>query len=168
MFLDAFSGKQVDPIFGAPTDGKNYASGLVGLVAPFSRGNVTIVSNYTAVHPLVNPNWLSDTRDQEVAVAGFKRSRTVFASKAMLGVIIGAEAFPGAYITSDADILDAIRGSASSSIFHTAGINAMGTASNPLAVVVSKGRVFGVKGLRVVDSSTFPILPAGHPMVHGL
>ena len=40
-------------------------------------------------------------------------------------------------------------------------IGAMGRKDDPNAVVDSRGRVFGVEALRVVDSSTFPILPPG-------
>lgn len=32
-----------------------------------------------------------------------------------------------------------------------------------MAVVDSKARVFGVNGLRVVDASSFALLPPGHP-----
>ena len=32
-----------------------------------------------------------------------------------------------------------------------------------MAVVDSRARVFGVKGVRVVDASAFPFLPPGHP-----
>ena len=39
----------------------------------------------------------------------------------------------------------------------------MGQAGDPNAVVDSKARVFGVNGLRVVDASSFPFLPASHP-----
>lgn len=38
----------------------------------------------------------------------------------------------------------------------------MGTADNSNAVVDSKGRVFGTKGLRVVDASSFALLPPGY------
>ncbi|TAQ89247.1 hypothetical protein B7494_g2458 [Chlorociboria aeruginascens] len=162
LFLDAYEGNSVDLIFAAPTDGKNYATSNVGLVAPFSRGNVTIASNDTAVNPIVNPNWFSDPRDQEVAIAGYKRARDFFTTKYMQGVVIGQEAFPGANLTTDSDILEVLKTSLSS-IFHAAGTNKMGVASDPLAVVDSKARVFGVSGLRVVDASIFPILPPGHP-----
>ena len=37
----------------------------------------------------------------------------------------------------------------------------MGTANDSTAVVDSKGRVFGVEALRVVDASIFPVLPPG-------
>jgi len=39
----------------------------------------------------------------------------------------------------------------------------MGKSNDPMAVVDSKARVFGVQGLRVVDASAFPLLTPGHP-----
>lgn len=39
----------------------------------------------------------------------------------------------------------------------------MGKKDDPQAVVDSNARVYGVKGLRVVDASAFPLLPPGHP-----
>lgn len=39
----------------------------------------------------------------------------------------------------------------------------MGVDSDPMAVVDSRARVYGVKGVRVVDASAFPFLPPGHP-----
>lgn len=39
----------------------------------------------------------------------------------------------------------------------------MGRKSDPLAVVDPKARVIGVKNLRVVDASSFALLPPGHP-----
>ena len=41
-------------------------------------------------------------------------------------------------------------------------LGAMGCKSNPQAVVDTHGKVFGVSSLRVVDASTFPLLPPGH------
>jgi choline dehydrogenase-like flavoprotein len=38
----------------------------------------------------------------------------------------------------------------------------MGKNDDPGAVVDAKGRVYGVDGLRVVDSSAFPFTPPGH------
>ena len=39
----------------------------------------------------------------------------------------------------------------------------MGKANDPMAVIDSKARVYGLDGLRVVDASAFPLLPPGHP-----
>ena len=38
----------------------------------------------------------------------------------------------------------------------------MGLSTDPMAVADSHGRVYGVQGVRVIDSSAFPILPPGH------
>ncbi|MCJ1435579.1 hypothetical protein MMC27_004953 [Xylographa pallens] len=146
-----------------PTDGRNYASSLAALVAPFSRGNVTIASNDTLVNPVVNPNFLLDVRDQEVAVAAFKRARQIFATAPLKSIVNGGVEFsPGANITSDADIFQVIMETAST-ISHAAGTCAMGMVNDTSAVIDSHARVIGVQGLRVVDASSFPFLPPGHP-----
>ena len=137
LSLDAYTGRLNDFLFGAP-DLKNYTAVCIALIAPFSRGNVSIVSNDTSIHPVVNPNWLTDPRDQEVAVAGFKRARAVFQSAAVKPVLIGSEAFPGENVTTDQDILKVIM-SSSDTIHHAAGTNRMGMVNDSMAVVDSQG-----------------------------
>jgi choline dehydrogenase len=133
-------------------------------MAPFSRGNITIVSKDTNDYPVFSPNWLLDPRDQEMAVAAFKLARSLFAnSTAMRDIIVGPEVFPGFNVTSDKDILDWSRKNAAT-INHATGTCAMGRPNDTLAVVDSQARVYGVQNLRVVDASTFPVLPACHPM----
>jgi len=161
LSLDAYTGRLNDYIFGAP-DLKNHTSVCAAIVAPFSRGNVTIVSNDTNVHPIVNPNWLTDPRDQEVAVAAFKRARAVFSAQEVQAALVGPEAFPGASIQSDEEILRMVM-SSSDTIHHAAGTNRMGRADDTHAVVDSKASVIGVTGVRVVDASAFALLPPGHP-----
>lgn len=39
----------------------------------------------------------------------------------------------------------------------------MGLKNDAMAVLDSHTRVYGVEGLRVVDASSFPMLPPGHP-----
>jgi choline dehydrogenase len=129
------------------------------LVAATSRGNMTIRSASNEVAPIINPNWLATKTDQEVAIQAYKRGRKAF--QAVLSR--GKEVFPGSNVTTDADLLQAIKG-AISPIHHATSSCAMGKSGNPMAVVDSKGRVFGVKGLRVIDSSSFPFTPPGHTM----
>lgn len=137
--LDAYTGSLDDFLLGAP-DVNNYTSVCVALVSPFSRGNVTIGSSDTNDHPVVNPNWLSDARDQEVAIAGFKRARAVFEADAVHPVLKGPEAFPGANTTTDDEILEVIKTS-SSTIHHAAGTCKMGKSSDAMAVVDNKGKL---------------------------
>ena len=166
--INAYVGNQLLP---PPLDtiGKNFASLLPGLTAPFSRGNVTIVSNDTSVLPIVSPNWLLDPRDREVLIAAVRRARQVWATRSIKGVITGPEAYPGANITSDSDLLTAIQLGAQT-IWHASATNKMGKLNDSMAVVDSRARVIGVQGLRVVDASAFPFLPPGQPqsMVYAL
>ena len=161
LFLDGYFG-YANGSNDAPTDGRNYVSSSTALTKPFSRGNVTIKSNDTSDNPIVSPNWLLDPRDQEVAVAAFKQARAVLNTNVTKDIVVGAEAFPGLNISSDAQILSLIQQSAAAS-YHASATCAMGMVNDSRAVLDSKARVFGVQGLRVVDASAFPVLPPGHP-----
>ena len=145
-----------------PEDGYQYATILGTLVAPLSRGEVTLASADASDLPLINPNWLTDPTDQEVAVAIYKRVRTAFASNFMQAVRIGDEYFPGPAVQSDGDILNTIMNTVQT-VWHASVTCRMGVADDPTAVVDSKARVIGVQGLRVVDASAFALLPPGHP-----
>ncbi len=139
------------------------------VIAPFSRGNVTIKSKDTFDHPVVNPNWLTDPRDMEVLIAAFKRLRQLFKPKVVQPALIGGEVYPGEDVATDAQIEANIRRSADT-VFHPACTCKMGMSSDRMAVLDSKARVFGTKGLRVVDADSFPKLIPGHPQgtVYGL
>lgn len=146
-----------------PNDGYNYASLAANLVAPRSRGNITITSADTNVAPLINPNWLTEQSDVDVMVASFKRIRQFYATKAMQSFVIGPEYFPGKSVSTDAQIENFIRGNFNT-IWHATSTCAMGRLNDTKAVVDTKARVIGVQGLRVVDAAAFPLLPPGHPM----
>jgi choline dehydrogenase-like flavoprotein len=147
----------------APTDGGNYASIITALVSPKSRGNVTIASADAADHPVINPNWLTSPVDQDVAVAALKRTRAAFATRAMSGVLTSPDEFyPGSAVRTDAQILQFVRDNLVP-IYHASGTCRMGRAGDPNAVVDARARVIGVSNLRVVDSSSFALLPPGHP-----
>jgi hypothetical protein len=50
-------------------------------------------------------------------------------------------------------------------VWHASCTCKMGKIDDPDAVVDSKAKVIGVTGLRVVDASSFALLPPGHPQV---
>lgn len=143
-----------------PEDGLNYATVATALVAPLSRGNVTINSTNMADPPLINPNYLSHPADVEVAIAAFKRQRQVWANLAR--VTAGPEKIPGPAVRTDAEILHFIR-DALAPVWHAAATCKMGPPADRTAVVGRDSRVHGVERLRVVDASSFPFLPPGHP-----
>jgi choline dehydrogenase len=89
--------------------GHNYAVIFADLVAPLSRGNVTIISADTSALPVYNPNYLSSHTDQEVAVQIFRRARELLNSPAFASILIGEEIFPGIAVQTDAEILATLK-----------------------------------------------------------
>ncbi|KAL7626078.1 hypothetical protein AAE478_002848 [Parahypoxylon ruwenzoriense] len=160
--LSAYIGMQADSRNGDPKDGYNYATLAISIVAPRSRGTITITSPDVSVDPAINPNFLVDRTDADVAVAGLKRAREFWQSDAMRDFCVGEEIFPGTNVTTDAEIEDIIRRSYNT-IYHGACTCAMGKPDDPMAVVDTQARVYGVEGLRVVDAAAFALLPPGHP-----
>lgn len=144
--------------FAPVPDNAMYASLTVALLTFTSRGNVTISSTNIDDLPLINPNWLATGLDQRLAIAGIRRAREVVAAANGIAV---SELAPGANITSDADIFAYLQ-KTTATIHHASCTCKMGMANDTMAVVDSKGKVFGVKGLRVVDASAFPFTPPEH------
>ncbi|KAI4225160.1 MAG: hypothetical protein LQ349_007111 [Xanthoria aureola] len=161
LIQGAFNGYNTNYTAVDPNDGYQYATVSSALVAPLSRGNVTISSSDPTHPPIINPNWLTDPTDIELAVLAFKRVREIWGY--MNGTTIGEEYFPGtAEVATDEEILDFIRESLVQ-VWHAAGTCKMGRREDPMAVLDGKGKVYKVQGLRVVDASAFPLLPPGHP-----
>lgn len=146
-----------------PNDGYQYATILAALVAPQSRGTVTISSDDVSDLPVVDPRWLTDPTDQSVAVAAYKRTRQAFASGSMRPALADpSEYFPGPAVQSDEQILNTARDTLMT-VYHASCTARMGTVDDPTAVVDSGAKVIGVQRLRVVDASSFALLPPGHP-----
>lgn len=139
----------------------NYVSPAAVISYPFSKGNVTIVSNSTTVKPIVQPNWLSSEIDQKVAIWAFRQVREVMLSETMAPIVLG-EAYPGLDKTSDEDILAAIQAVAHP-IYQASGTCAMKAQSDG-GVVNSKLVVYGTKNVRVADASIFPIITSANTM----
>lgn len=159
MPLNAYVGPFEDTMAAPPG---NYVSPMIALSAPFSRGNVSIASSDTSDNPVLSPNWLLDPRDQEMAVAAFKLARKVMTHDVVRPVVLGDEVYPGLDIETDEQILEAIKKQAFP-VSHGSCTCAMGPSTHKMSVLDAQGRVYGVEGLRVVDASSFPILPPGTP-----
>ncbi|SCZ92617.1 BZ3500_MvSof-1268-A1-R1_Chr5-2g08035 [Microbotryum saponariae] len=135
---------------------------LGALVAPLSRGTVSLASADSSVYPNIDPNWITHPGDQAVAIEIFKKIRRIFNTKAFRAVRANnQEYYPGLDVQSDADILKTIQASVQT-VWHAACTCAMGARSKG-GVLDPYLRVHGVNRLRVVDASSFPMLPPGHP-----
>lgn len=146
-----------------PRDGNNYATINTGLIAPLSRGNVSISSSSMSDPPIINPNWLTDPTDQALAIQSIRRQREIWSYLASQGLTDGREALPGLNVSSDEDILTYVKASLIQ-IYHAAATCKMGGKDDEMAVLDNKAKVYGTQNLRVVDASSFPFLTPGHPM----
>jgi choline dehydrogenase len=149
---------------GLPPDSDDYVSMTAVLVNTFSRGTVSLRSSSMRDPPLIHINFLTDPRDQSIAIAAIRRIREMFAHPSLSPVVVrNSEVVPGASTQSDALLLQYIKASGRT-ISHASVTCKMGRKGDRMAVVDSSGRVFGTTGLRVVDASAMPFLPPGHPM----
>lgn len=143
-------------------NGTRFVSILPALVAPRSKGTVKISSSDTADLPVIDPRWLTDPVDQAAGIYGFKRAREIFSAKAMEDVLADkTEYYPGPEVSTDAQILKHIQEN-TMTVWHASATCKMAKKENG-GVLDSQLRVYGVDQLRVVDASSFPSLPPGHP-----
>jgi len=125
---------------------------------PRSIGEVTLRSSDPLAMPAINPNFLADPYDWDIAIEGFKWGRRILAAPAFKPYI-KRERLPGAEATSDQAIRAYIRKWAKTD-YHPVGSCKMG--SDDLAVVDTQLRVRDIGGLRVIDASIMPTLISGN------
>jgi choline dehydrogenase len=125
---------------------------------PESRGHIRIQSDDPFQAPQIVANYLSEELDRRTAVAAVKAARSIANSEPFRGYV-AREVKPGPDTVSDAQLLEFIRANAAT-IFHPVGTCRMGV--DAAAVVDPSLRVYGVRGLRVVDCSIMPTLVSGN------
>jgi choline dehydrogenase-like flavoprotein len=72
------------------------------------------------------------------------------------------EHLPGPAVGDDEASLAQAAGDIGTTIFHPVGTAKMGLASDPMAVVDERLRVFGLERLRVIDASVMPTITSGN------
>jgi choline dehydrogenase len=132
----------------------------VGPMRSPSRGEVTLRSADPDEAPRIFFNYMSTEQDWQDFRRCIRLTREIFGQDAF-GPYRGKELQPGDAAQSDAD-LDAVIREHAESAYHPCGTCKMGRADDPQAVVDPEGRVIGVDGLRVADSSIFPQITNGN------
>lgn len=134
------------------------------VIKPLSRGTVLINStNPDPIlgAPLVDYQALTHPLDTKIAIEGVKMARRLL-SMPSLAPLQPVETVPGANVTTDEQIEEAIR----TSLYRPANAHPCCTAAMmPLelgGVVDPQLRVYGVQGLRIVDASILPLIPSAH------
>jgi choline dehydrogenase len=132
----------------------------VGPLRSKSRGWVRLKSADARDYPSIQFNYMSGEDDWREMRACVRLTREIFAQKAF-DPYRGREIRPGAEIVSD-EAIDAFVRERVESAYHPSCTCKIGAMDDPMAVVDSQARVFGVEGLRVVDSSIMPSITSGN------
>lgn len=130
----------------------------VCLLRPHSRGRVTLADAHAGTPPLIDPGFLSDSRDMDALKHAARIMERVLEAPP-LAPWRGARLYP--HDGSDAALEADIRARADT-IYHPAGTCRMGGEGDEMAVVDPKARVRGLDGLRVIDASIMPRLIGGN------
>ena len=128
------------------------------LLHPESRGTVRLRSTNPDDPVRIHYNYFSAPADIAKLRQGFRMARAIGEAHE-LDAFRGKELEPGSGVTSDADIDEHLRRTATT-VSHAAGTARMG--NDKTSVVDPQLRVLGIEALRVIDASIFPDLVSAH------
>ena len=136
------------------------------LLRPKSRGWVRLQSKNPYAAPLMNPNYFDDPLDMATMVEGAKIALRTANAKVFkqFGSRLYQKPLPNCKhlkFLSDEYLECGIR-TISMTIYHQCGTAKMGPAYDPEAVVDPRLKVYGIKGLRVIDASVMPQIVSGN------
>ena len=132
------------------------------LLAPHSRGSITLASADPTVPARIDPAYLADARDAEALVDAVAIARD-FAAQPSLQDWIAEELFPGPGVRERTAVADHVRRTASP-FYHPVATCRMGRDRDAEAVTDPACRVRGVERLRIVDASIMPSIPQAMTM----
>lgn len=138
-----------------PAPNVSIVSAWATLVQPEATGYLTLNSSDYRDAPLIYSNYYGSAGDKAAIMYAYKQLRSILQSDDLKPLIV-QELFPGPNVTTDAQLWKAIQQTAGS-FHHPLGTVALGK------VLDRNWRIKGLKGIRVVDSSTLPTPPTCHP-----
>jgi choline dehydrogenase len=150
------TGQPVAPV--ADLVDPNVILSLPSLIRPMSRGWVRIKSSDPTVASDLNPNYGGEAADIERLTDIVAISREIYASKAFARLGL-QELSPGSTVADRTALREWVRNNAGS-YYHFVGSCKMGI--DNLAVVDRNLKVYGTEGLRIVDGSVIPTIPAAN------
>lgn len=123
------------------------------VLAPTSRGQVTLRSPRPDAAPRIVHNYLMTAQDRDCIVGGLRIALEIAAQDALAAVVTGPFEVPDS--DSGTDLL-AFAQRVGMTLYHPTSTCAIGSVVDP------ELRVLDVAGLRVVDASVFPTVPRGN------
>lgn len=135
------------------------------LLRPKSVGFMKLRSSNPFDAPIIDPKYLTHPEDVAVLVDSLKLSIKMATSKPFqkFKTRLWPEKWYGCtqYKLFSDEYLECMTRSYTATIYHPVGTAKMGPPSDPWAVVDPQLRVYGVRGLRVVDGSIMPQIVSG-------
>lgn len=161
------SGELPPPPGGAyPSRKSHYYEGdlalLVSLQAAASRGQLFLTSLDPAASPQIDFNYLSTDSDRRRLREAVRVAARLLLSKAHSGMFQGFSGLDEHIIGSN-NLLDAWIRAHLGTALHLCGTAKFGSADDPHTVVDQYGRVHGIEGLRIADTSILPTAPTRGP-----
>lgn len=135
------------------------------LLRPRSRGWIKLKSSNPFHYPLINPNYFDDPLDIATLVEGAKLAVKVSKAKAFkqFNSRLHTIPFPNCKMPFGSDeYWECHIRTISMTIYHPVGTCKMGPSWDDTAVVDPRLKVYGVKGLRVIDASVMPTIVSGN------
>lgn len=139
---------------------------LVTLLNPTSRGSVKLRSRDPTDAPVIDAGYFNEPEDLETVIRGIREilkfldTQNFKIHEAEL-VRFKIDECDKLEFNTD-DYWKCFVSYFSSTLYHPIGTCKMGPSSDPEAVVDPRLRVYGLKGLRVVDASIMPKIPSGN------
>ncbi|KAF2347458.1 Glucose-methanol-choline oxidoreductase N-terminal [Trinorchestia longiramus] len=149
-----------------PLEGRDTIAFIPMLLRPKGRGRVTLKSSDPFAIPDVDPGFLVHPDDEELFLRAIKFCFTIANTNAMkaIGVKWLSQPLRGCdhFVETSKAYWRCFTRQLVSSFYHPTGTCKMGPPSDPMAVVTPDLKVYGIKGLRVVDASIMPYIVGGN------
>lgn len=148
------------------TEEKNAYMIFPMIMRPKSKGWIELKDRNPFRYPAIYPNYFSDESDLDIIVAGVRISEKLSQMDSMqrINAKLWDTPLPGCkHFQFDSDnYWKCAARQLSFTIYHLSGTCKMGPIGDPTAVVDPRLRVQGFQGLRVIDASIMPEIPAAH------
>lgn len=136
------------------------------LLRPKSKGRIMLRNKNYKSQPYIFPNYFANEDDLKTMVEGAKLAVRLARQKAMKEIGTRLHHIPipqcKSYAFESDDYWACMARYITLTIYHQSGTCKMGPPTDKKAVVDPRLRVYGIKGLRVIDASIMPEVPAAH------
>ncbi|KAJ7249411.1 aryl-alcohol-oxidase from pleurotus Eryingii [Mycena rebaudengoi] len=159
----------IDGGLSANAESKSFFSVTLNLISPMSRGSISLNPSDPRGPPLFDPAYMSSPYDMFVMRQAFEAALNFTDSEAWksylgapangLGPVIEAQK------TNNSSVFeDFVRNNVQNAA-HVVATSSMSAVGDSWGVVDPDLRVKGIQGLRIVDASVYPFVPAGYTQI---